>query len=217
MCGYEEVVRRLASRRTALCPHAFTPNVCEQSKVLTSLDLDEDSDMSVAEQLRIALTQNAVRVIDLFREWDEDGDGNVSKAEFRRAMPMLGLDVPRVAVDNLFDTFDPVRGGRGAEGSGRQEGGGRYAGGECLRGGSQARDPNAADTVAPTLQDGSGSIDYKELSKMLRAPGGGGGSSEESAKRSSSTGKKKVSLATAGAAVQVANKTKRAIAAGSSK
>ena len=39
------------------------------------------------------LTTNAVRVIDLFREWDEDGDGVVSKKEFRRAMPMLGLQV----------------------------------------------------------------------------------------------------------------------------
>ena len=39
------------------------------------------------------LTTNAVRVIDLFREWDEDGDGIVSKKEFRRAMPLLGLQV----------------------------------------------------------------------------------------------------------------------------
>ena len=33
-----------------------------------------------------------MRVIDLFREWDEDGDGTVSKKEFRKAVPMLGLD-----------------------------------------------------------------------------------------------------------------------------
>ena len=36
-----------------------------------------------------------VRVIDLFREWDEDGDGTVSKKEFRKAMPLLGLEVPK--------------------------------------------------------------------------------------------------------------------------
>jgi len=47
----------------------------------------------VQEQLRRVLTTNAVRVIDLFREWDEDGDGIVSKKEFRRAMPLLGLQV----------------------------------------------------------------------------------------------------------------------------
>ena len=33
----------------------------------------------VAEQLRDALSANAVRVIDLFREWDEDGSGSVCK------------------------------------------------------------------------------------------------------------------------------------------
>ena len=40
-----------------------------------------------------------VRVIDLFREWDEDGDGTVSKKEFRKAMPLLGFDAPRAQAD----------------------------------------------------------------------------------------------------------------------
>ena len=53
------------------------------------------------------LTTNAVRVIDLFREWDEDASGSVSKKEFRKAMPMLGLDVPAEDVDALFDSWDP--------------------------------------------------------------------------------------------------------------
>ena len=50
--------------------------------------------VSVADQLRDALVNNAVRVIDLFREWDEDGDGTVSKKEFRKAIIHLGLEVP---------------------------------------------------------------------------------------------------------------------------
>ena len=48
-----------------------------------------------------------MRVIDLFREWDEDASGSVSKREFRKAMPMLGLDVPAEDVDALFDSWDP--------------------------------------------------------------------------------------------------------------
>ena len=48
----------------------------------------------MADQLRDALVTNAVRVIDLFREWDEDGDGTVSKKEFRKAVIHLGLEVP---------------------------------------------------------------------------------------------------------------------------
>jgi len=49
----------------------------------------------VVAQLRDALTAHATRVIDLFSEWDDDGDGLVSKSEFRKAMPMIGLQVSR--------------------------------------------------------------------------------------------------------------------------
>ena len=61
--------------------------------------------------MRDALVNNAVRVIDLFREWDEDGDGAVSKKEFRKAIIHLGLEVPPAAVDELFDSFDKDGGG----------------------------------------------------------------------------------------------------------
>ena len=71
---------------------------------MRAIDLDEDGD--VREQLKEALRKDAVRVIDLFREWDEDGDGDISKAEFRKAMPLLGLHVPRKAIDALFDEWD---------------------------------------------------------------------------------------------------------------
>ena len=72
------------------------------------IDLAEgEGARSVAEQLRDTLSKHAVRVIDLFREWDDDASGTVDKREFRRAMPLLGLDVPRAEVDRLFETFDP--------------------------------------------------------------------------------------------------------------
>ena len=48
-----------------------------------------------------------MRVIDLFREWDEDKSGTISKREMRRAMPLLGFHAPRSAVDALFDSMDP--------------------------------------------------------------------------------------------------------------
>ena len=74
---------------------------------LAGVVIDVGSEMSIQDQIRDALTQNAVRVIDLFKDWDEDGDGTVSKQEFRKALPMLGLQVPRQEVDALFDSFDP--------------------------------------------------------------------------------------------------------------
>ena len=40
-------------------------------------------------ELIVQLNDNAVRVIDLFREWDEDGSGAVSKKEFRCAVTHL--------------------------------------------------------------------------------------------------------------------------------
>ena len=33
-------------------------------------------------------------MIDLFREWDSDGDGEITKKEFRAAMARMGLDLP---------------------------------------------------------------------------------------------------------------------------
>ena len=49
---------------------------------------------------------NLARVIDLFKEWDDDGNGEISKREFRLALPMLGLKVEKQVMDDLFDSFD---------------------------------------------------------------------------------------------------------------
>ena len=73
--------------------------------------------------LRELLTSNAVRVIDLFREWDEDGNGQVSASEFRRSIGALGYEGSSETINELFASFDT---------------------------------------------DGSGSLDYRELSKRLR-------------------------------------------------
>ena len=74
----------------------------------TSVKLDMESAVPLADQLRLILFKNAVRVIDLFKSWDTDGDGTISKKEFRRAMVALGVSGPSGsgAVDELFDSFD---------------------------------------------------------------------------------------------------------------
>ena len=59
----------------------------------------------MTEQLAAALKADGARVIDLFRDWDEDGDGEISRAEFHRAMPALGYEVPKAAVDALFGAW----------------------------------------------------------------------------------------------------------------
>lgn len=62
--------------------------------------------MTPQERLRKALADNVARVIDLFREWDVNGDGVVSKGEFSRALHSLGLTQERTLARAVFDTFD---------------------------------------------------------------------------------------------------------------
>ena len=62
-------------------------------------------------QLRDALAKNMVRVIDLFREWDDDASGAVSRKEFRKAMQELGCEIERKHIDALFDEWDPDKSG----------------------------------------------------------------------------------------------------------
>jgi len=95
------------------------------------LEKPDDSVVSVAStqaKLRETLRQQASRVIDLFKSSDVDGDGEISRKEFRRTLGLMGISVPgadsQATYDSLFDAFD---------------------------------------------LDGSGSITFRELHKMLRA------------------------------------------------
>ena len=45
-------------------------------------------------------------MIDLFQKWDINGDGEVTRAEFSRAIPELGLWATPTEVDELFGSFD---------------------------------------------------------------------------------------------------------------
>ena len=70
-----------------------------------------DESASIQEQLREALGKNLMRVMDLFRDWDDDGNGTIDKKEFRRAIAALGYAAPRAEIDGLFDKFDADRSG----------------------------------------------------------------------------------------------------------
>ena len=74
-----------------------------RSRVIT---LEMGAGATVLDQIRNALAGSWSRVRELFREWDEDESGSISKREFRRALVLLGLRAPRNEVDALFDTFD---------------------------------------------------------------------------------------------------------------
>ena len=68
--------------------------------------LDPTNGKSVVEQLKNILDENSVKLVDVFREWDADGNGAIDKKEFRAAVAALGYDVPKKDLNILFDELD---------------------------------------------------------------------------------------------------------------
>ena len=92
--GKSEVAAPAPKRRQSVAP----------TGILGHVDFDETRPLG--EQLKENLQKHAIRVLDLFREWDENGDGEISKKEFRHAMPKLGFDMPANLIDEVFDGYD---------------------------------------------------------------------------------------------------------------
>jgi hypothetical protein len=80
--------------------------------------------------------------------------GTVDRAEFHKAMPKLGFDVPKADIDALFDEWDKG-----------------HARPRTRR--SQAAAVTAILTMGALMwcydADGGGSLDYKELSNVLKS------------------------------------------------
>ena len=98
----------VAVQTSAKGKHALRKGPSKKTSVVGAIDLDEsEGALPVQVQLQHALAKSSARVIDLFKEFDVDGDGTVSAKEFRTAMPLLILNVPRADVDALFSSWDP--------------------------------------------------------------------------------------------------------------
>ena len=61
--------------------------------------------------IRNWLAENKQRVIDLFKEWDEDGNGTIDRREFRHGLAALGIKMRSDKVEALFETLDKDRSG----------------------------------------------------------------------------------------------------------
>ena len=71
------------------------------------LDLGESEGAPpVSEQLRDALKANATRVIDLFKEWDEDGDGTITTKELGTVMRSLGQNPTEAELQDMINEVD---------------------------------------------------------------------------------------------------------------
>ena len=58
------------------------------------------------ERLRETAARNMSRVITVLHEWDQNGDGIVSRREFHLAMAMLDVNAPKETIDSLFNLMD---------------------------------------------------------------------------------------------------------------
>ena len=57
--------------------------------------------------IRDALQRSAARVVDIFREWDQDGSGKLTKEEFKLALQRLGFgETNEAELTQLFNQFD---------------------------------------------------------------------------------------------------------------
>ena len=60
----------------------------------------------LVQALRDALTRSAAQVTDVLAMWDEDGDGDITKAEFRKALRGMGFQARSQDFDAIFDEYD---------------------------------------------------------------------------------------------------------------
>ena len=99
--GVQDAQAKIAEAVQAAAPAAAAP-----AGVATNA-------IEIARQLRATLgsEEGLGRVMDLFRMWDVDGDGQVTKKEFRKAVMTLGFTVERKEVDALFELLDKDKGG----------------------------------------------------------------------------------------------------------
>ena len=78
----------------------------QKQTLFQNASIDFESGGSVTQQLLEALSENMMRVVELFRSWDENLDGRITKKEFRKSMKVLMKKVDTQTVDSLFDSFD---------------------------------------------------------------------------------------------------------------
>jgi centrin-1 len=104
--GGAAAAREAAKKKGGMGPPPKGRDLKRESTHL-KFDIDESPGAPpVSAQLREALSKNGVRVIDMFRDWDDDGSGTVSRKEWRKAMAELGFEAHRKEVDAVFNEWD---------------------------------------------------------------------------------------------------------------
>ena len=80
--------------------------VQEQGEVVT-LALEQTWGGELPHVLRELLNSRWERVINIFKAWDDDGNGCVDREEFVNGLQVLGIHAHKAEVDAFFQVFDP--------------------------------------------------------------------------------------------------------------
>ena len=94
--------KRQALKDQAAARRAMNPASERSAKA----DRQQVTARNSVESLYRDLGVHGKEALELFGQWDVDGDGVVSRAEFRRAMEVLGLGNEKTVIDSLFDLMD---------------------------------------------------------------------------------------------------------------
>ena len=79
----------------------------EQQQQQQQQQQEQQEQQEQLDSLRALLSRSAVRVVECLREWDAEQSGALTKAQFRRSVAKMGLDVPKAVSHALFDSWDP--------------------------------------------------------------------------------------------------------------
>jgi len=105
----------LGTEETALMavPRAYDKRSLPTSKIQTEMRTRVTGTLrNAAVQMHEAFSEMAIdRVLDVFRTWDHDDGGTISRKEFAEAMVRLGVKTTKVEMSKLFNQLDPDRSG----------------------------------------------------------------------------------------------------------
>mmetsp|Transcript_51983 Transcript_51983/g.103453 ORF Transcript_51983/g.103453 Transcript_51983/m.103453 type:complete len:158 (-) Transcript_51983:103-576(-) len=88
--------------------------VGEETKLLEDKELevyDKKCNQPLAARLGAIISLRNIRLNDVVTKWDKNGNGELSKSEFRKELIELGIEAPRHEVSDLFDELDTVKDG----------------------------------------------------------------------------------------------------------
>lgn len=99
-----QVASLLGSGSERRSPTSRSPTGRSPTKSPTK-ELDPPTDLSL-DSLRALVEMNHMKVAEIFKAWDKDKNGKVSKAEFKKAMTALGYQATQQQTDAIFDKVD---------------------------------------------------------------------------------------------------------------